>query len=144
MGRGRGFLSAAGDAGLGAGLDAGSVWLGLAGGGGGGGIGGLGGGGGGRGGAAGLVLSEGDVLALAGAPAGGAADAQRLPAQRAPPPQLDGTGRLELEIPAGGDFRTVFDIESFDELDKDPIIFGDHCYGCTAGGGSSCDGSLAS
>lgn len=38
--------------------------------------------------------------------------------------------------------RTVWDIESFDMLDDRPISVGDHCFGCTAGTGSSCGGSL--
>lgn len=37
---------------------------------------------------------------------------------------------------------TVFDIESFDELLDRPIRTAKHCYGCTAGSGSSCGGSL--
>jgi hypothetical protein len=28
-------------------------------------------------------------------------------------------------------------------LDDNPIIVGDHCYGCTAGQGSSCGGALS-
>jgi hypothetical protein len=30
-----------------------------------------------------------------------------------------------------------------DELDGNPIVVKDHCYGCTAGQGSSCGGALA-
>ena len=33
-------------------------------------------------------------------------------------------------------------IESFSELAPEAIAFGDHCYGCTAGAGSSCAGAL--
>ncbi|MBI1909838.1 MAG: arsenosugar biosynthesis radical SAM protein ArsS [Deltaproteobacteria bacterium] len=47
-----------------------------------------------------------------------------------------------LEIPLGGKRRTIWEIESFDELASDPIQFANHCYGCTAGAGSSCSGSL--
>lgn len=47
-----------------------------------------------------------------------------------------------LEIPVGWKTRTLWDVESLDELQKEPIAFKDHCYGCTAGAGSSCGGSL--
>ncbi len=47
-----------------------------------------------------------------------------------------------LEIPAGGKNHTIWDIESFDQINNQPIAFGDHCYGCTAGAGSSCGGKL--
>jgi radical SAM/Cys-rich protein len=33
--------------------------------------------------------------------------------------------------------RTVFDVESLDELVQDPILLDNHCFGCTAGMGSS-------
>jgi radical SAM/Cys-rich protein len=48
-----------------------------------------------------------------------------------------------LALPAGGRRRTVWDIERLDAIDADPITFRDHCYGCTAGAGSSCGGALA-
>lgn len=47
-----------------------------------------------------------------------------------------------LEIPAGGRSRTIWDIESFDEFSKGMIATAPHCFGCTAGTGSSCGGSL--
>ncbi|HET6387530.1 MAG TPA: arsenosugar biosynthesis radical SAM (seleno)protein ArsS [Armatimonadota bacterium] len=47
-----------------------------------------------------------------------------------------------LEIPVGGRRRTIWDIESLDELAGTSIAFDDHCYGCTAGAGSSCGGAL--
>ena len=37
--------------------------------------------------------------------------------------------------------QTLWDISSFDEITPD-IMLADHCYGCTAGSGSSCGGSL--
>lgn len=46
-----------------------------------------------------------------------------------------------LEIPAGGRRRMIWDISSFDEISGE-IAFADHCYGCTAGVGSSCGGVL--
>lgn len=48
-----------------------------------------------------------------------------------------------LEIPAGVPRRTLWDIDSLTEFDTGPIAFADHCYGCTAGAGSSCGGALA-
>ncbi len=47
-----------------------------------------------------------------------------------------------LEIPANNTKRTIFEIDNFDETIGN-IAFGDHCYGCTAGSGSSCTGALA-
>ncbi len=37
---------------------------------------------------------------------------------------------------------TVWDIQSFDDFADRPIATADHCYGCTAGSGSSCGGAL--
>lgn len=48
------------------------------------------------------------------------------------------------KVDLGGERRTIWDINSFDELYRMPIAFAQHCYGCTAGAGSSCQGSLAS
>lgn len=48
-----------------------------------------------------------------------------------------------LELPQGGRKRSIWDIESLTDVEHDPIAFGDHCYGCTAGAGSSCGGALA-
>ncbi|MDE2086043.1 MAG: arsenosugar biosynthesis radical SAM protein ArsS [Xanthomonadaceae bacterium] len=48
-----------------------------------------------------------------------------------------------LEMPQGGRRRSIWDIESLTDVERDPISFADHCYGCTAGAGSSCGGSLA-
>ncbi|MGC2742964.1 MAG: arsenosugar biosynthesis radical SAM (seleno)protein ArsS [Candidatus Angelobacter sp.] len=46
---------------------------------------------------------------------------------------------LDLETPSG---KTVWEIESFAELAQKPIATDTHCFGCTAGAGSSCGGSL--
>lgn len=48
-----------------------------------------------------------------------------------------------LDLPAGYRPRTVWDIEAFDDLECDPVAFEQHCYGCTAGAGSSCGGALS-
>lgn len=48
-----------------------------------------------------------------------------------------------LELPLGGrGRRTLWDIETLVEIEREPIAFADHCYGCTAGAGSSCGGAL--
>ncbi len=47
-----------------------------------------------------------------------------------------------LEIPLGGKRKTIWEIESFEELAGEKIAFANHCYGCTAGAGSSCGGAL--
>lgn len=49
-----------------------------------------------------------------------------------------------LEIPLGSRRKTIWDINSFDEISSGKIAFADHCYACTAGTGSSCGGSLVS
>ncbi len=47
-----------------------------------------------------------------------------------------------LEIPARRRF-SIWDIDSYDRLAGDSIQVGDHCFGCTAGAGSSCGGQLS-
>ncbi len=47
-----------------------------------------------------------------------------------------------LELPLGGRRRTLWDIESLSVLEGDPIATATHCFGCTAGSGSSCGGAL--
>jgi radical SAM/Cys-rich protein len=47
-----------------------------------------------------------------------------------------------LEIPLGVKHRTIWEIDSFDQISSGKIAFSDHCYACTAGTGSSCGGSL--
>lgn len=46
-----------------------------------------------------------------------------------------------LEIPLNWKARTIWDIESFSEIEPD-IAVASHCFGCTAGAGSSCGGAL--
>lgn len=48
-----------------------------------------------------------------------------------------------LEISLGEKGQTIWEIESFEELQQEKIQFANHCYGCTAGAGSSCGGALA-
>lgn len=45
-----------------------------------------------------------------------------------------------LNIPITSN-RTIWDIDSLSDVDKE-IVFNNHCYGCTAGSGSSCKGAL--
>lgn len=47
-----------------------------------------------------------------------------------------------LNIPVGVKAKTLFDLESFEPLEEANILTADHCYGCTAGAGSSCTGAL--
>jgi radical SAM/Cys-rich protein len=50
------------------------------------------------------------------------------------------------EIPIGERRATLWDVSDFDDLDDlvgVPIATASHCYGCTAGSGSSCGGALA-
>ncbi len=47
-----------------------------------------------------------------------------------------------LELPLAGSPRSVWQIESLAELEALPIATASHCFGCTAGAGSSCGGSL--
>jgi radical SAM/Cys-rich protein len=46
-----------------------------------------------------------------------------------------------LEMPINDKWTSLWDIDRLDQLNK-TIILDDHCYGCTAGSGSSCQGTL--
>lgn len=39
--------------------------------------------------------------------------------------------------------KSVFDLDKYEELVGRPIAVASHCYGCTAGEGSSCQGATA-
>jgi radical SAM/Cys-rich protein len=47
-----------------------------------------------------------------------------------------------LEIPLGERARSIWDVSDLGALEGDPIATAPHCYGCTAGAGSSCGGAL--
>jgi len=47
-----------------------------------------------------------------------------------------------LGMPLGGRRRTVWDIETYDDVAGERIATAGHCFGCTAGAGSSCGGTL--
>ena len=49
----------------------------------------------------------------------------------------------QLDIGTGSGIKTVFDLKSLDELAETKIAVASHCYGCTAGHGSSCGGALS-
>ena len=52
---------------------------------------------------------------------------------------------LDLPIRGEGDHPlTVWDLDRVDSLDGVPVLTDSHCFGCTAGAGSSCGGSLES
>jgi radical SAM/Cys-rich protein len=48
-----------------------------------------------------------------------------------------------LEIPLGGIAQTIWNIDDVEELAGARIATGSHCFGCTAGAGSSCGGAIA-
>ena len=47
-----------------------------------------------------------------------------------------------LDLPLGGKARTIWEVADLAELEGDPIETATHCFGCTAGAGSSCSGAL--
>ena len=51
----------------------------------------------------------------------------------------------QLDLPTAGTARQLIDLlHTEDGLIEQPIAVADHCFGCTAGGGSSCGGALSS
>jgi radical SAM/Cys-rich protein len=48
-----------------------------------------------------------------------------------------------LELPLAGRRRTLDDVETLAALEALPVATAPHCFGCTAGSGSSCGGALA-
>lgn len=47
-----------------------------------------------------------------------------------------------LELRPPGSVRTIFDVDDLGSLAGERIATGAHCFGCTAGAGSSCGGAL--
>lgn len=47
-----------------------------------------------------------------------------------------------LEIPPGAPQRTLWDLPDLADLEGEPVATASHCFGCTAGAGSSCGGAL--
>jgi radical SAM/Cys-rich protein len=50
---------------------------------------------------------------------------------------------LAMPMRAGGRALSIWDVDDLGDLAGERIATGMHCYGCTAGAGSSCGGSLA-
>jgi hypothetical protein len=48
-----------------------------------------------------------------------------------------------LEMPLGAGPRTLWEVEDLSELAEARVATASHCFGCTAGSGSSCGGALA-
>ena len=48
-----------------------------------------------------------------------------------------------LELPLGSNPKTIWEIDDLSELAGAPIATGSHCFGFSAGAGSSCGGALA-
>ncbi len=48
-----------------------------------------------------------------------------------------------LEIPSGAAPRSIWELDDLGSLEGQPIATAAHCFGCTAGAGSSCGGALA-
>jgi radical SAM/Cys-rich protein len=47
-----------------------------------------------------------------------------------------------LDLPLGARVATIFDLDDLGALTSAPITTASHCFGCTAGAGSSCGGAL--
>jgi hypothetical protein len=48
-----------------------------------------------------------------------------------------------LAIPAAAAPTSLFDLDDLGVLENGPIATAAHCFGCTAGSGSSCGGALS-
>jgi radical SAM/Cys-rich protein len=48
----------------------------------------------------------------------------------------------QLEMPMTGAQRTIWDFDDFSQFEGREIATAEHCFGCTAGAGSSCGGAL--
>jgi len=55
----------------------------------------------------------------------------------------DGSSSSSSSSSAGAGALTVWDIDELSDLEGRPIRVGSHCYGCTAGAGSGCQGATA-
>ncbi|TAK30182.1 MAG: radical SAM/Cys-rich domain protein [Myxococcaceae bacterium] len=47
-----------------------------------------------------------------------------------------------LELPLGAGARSIWELDPFDAIEGARIATGGHCFGCSAGAGSSCSGAL--
>lgn len=48
-----------------------------------------------------------------------------------------------LDLPLRCGRMPIWQVDDFSQVENQPISTGDHCYGCTAGAGSSCQGVIA-
>jgi radical SAM/Cys-rich protein len=48
-----------------------------------------------------------------------------------------------LDLPLPGKVQTIWDVDDLSQLTGNDVATGAHCFGCTAGSGSSCGGALA-
>ncbi|CAN0028746.1 unnamed protein product, partial [Sphacelaria rigidula] len=51
--------------------------------------------------------------------------------------------RASEKLRSLGTGYTIFDVDSVDDMRSTEIVLESHCYGCTAGMGSSCQGATA-
>ena len=49
---------------------------------------------------------------------------------------------LEIPLAGGGRYGHIDDLDNFGQLAGLGVSTAEHCYGCTAGAGSSCSGEL--
>lgn len=49
---------------------------------------------------------------------------------------------IPLQMGERAEKSSIFELSSFHQLDNIPVVTASHCYGCTAGAGSSCMGAL--
>jgi len=68
--------------------------------------------------------------------------AQRAQVSRSEP-QASEDHQVGERRPSGVERRTIWNVDGLDELAQAPIAIDSHCFGCTAGSGSSCGGALA-
>jgi radical SAM/Cys-rich protein len=47
-----------------------------------------------------------------------------------------------LELSLSPNSKSIWDLQSFNDFKNNDITLGNHCFGCTAGSGSSCGGQL--
>ena len=48
-----------------------------------------------------------------------------------------------LELPTPGPARSIWELDDLSQLEGRPIATASHCFGCTAGAGSSCGGAIS-
>jgi hypothetical protein len=95
-----------------------------------------------------LALAPSAAAAPVTQPAGGAGGDSGGAATRTKNGSSPGEQQQQQQQEEGGGTRasgplTVWDIASLDDLSGRPVRIGSHCYGCTAGSGSGCQGATA-